>query len=136
MSTRCNVAICLREDDRVKIFSCPWNPDLTVNPDGAKYLRIYIHNNGYPDGVGNDLIEMFSDATYEDVLEYILEGDRSTTQTSYHDMRDEHWSQVKPYPMFVPEVEQDYLYCLAERPDGKVEVYIFNEDDNEWELLD
>lgn len=136
MSTRCNVAICLREDDRSKTFTSPNSPDFTISPDGAKYLVIYIHNDGYPEGVGEDLVRLAEGATYEDILNFILEGDRSTVLNSYYAWRQEPWKYIKPDPMYNPELNEEYLYGFFEQPDGSMTVKIYNEHKNEWISFD
>ena len=135
MSTRCNVALLLREEDRNKTFGAPWDEYLTVSPDGAKYLNIYIHNDGYPEGVGRDLVEMMSESNYEDALDFILEGDRSTMRLSYHEWRDEPWQDVKPAPMYQPTLDNDYLYRLVEQPDGRMTVEVYDDTNDDWDPL-
>jgi len=135
MSTRCNVALLLREEDRNKTFSAPWDEYLTVSPDGAKYLNIYIHNDGYPEGVGRDLVELMSESNYEDALDFILHGDRSTVNLSYHAWRDEHWCNVKPAPMYKPTLDNDYLYRLVEQPDGRMAVEVYDDTNDDWDPI-
>jgi hypothetical protein len=56
-------------------------------PNGTVKV-VYCHWDGYPEGVGADLISMgFS--TTEQVEEFINEGDRSTVNLSYAEMRGE-----------------------------------------------
>lgn len=51
---------------------------------------VYCHNDGYFDGVGNDLMKMFPDGTEPIELEYFInEGDRTTVDMSYKEWRDE-----------------------------------------------
>jgi hypothetical protein len=63
---------------------------------------IYIHNDGYPSGVGQDLKNFIKDFmddhlaqlegwTIGDLMEdFMTEGDRSTFKLSYKEMRDEY----------------------------------------------
>ena len=129
MSTRSNIAILLRPEDRNKDFKTPWGQ--VVNANGKKYLYVYCHNDGYPEGVGDDLIRMFDGDKYEKALEYILMGDRSTTDLSYWDWRKE---QCAPRAADTEEemYQNDYLYILEE-VDGTMRVRMYGDDDNEDE---
>lgn len=61
-----------------------------VEIDGHKVLSVYCHNDGYLEGVGEDLQKKFPDGTDPKVvLDYIKEGDRSTTDLSYKAWRNE-----------------------------------------------
>ena len=56
-------------------------------PEG-KVKAVYCHNDGYPEGVGADLLSMgFTDAS--EVEEFVNEGDRSTVDLSYKEWRNE-----------------------------------------------
>ncbi len=113
MSTRSNIAILLRPEDRNRNFTTPMGT--TVNANGKKYLYVYCHNDGYPEGVGADLKNMFEGREcYEEALEYILAGDRSTTDLTYWEWRRE--TNVDPLAcddednMYL----NDYLYIIEE----------------------
>lgn len=113
MSTRSNIAILLRPEDRNRNFTTPMGT--TVNANGKKYLYVYCHNDGYPEGVGADLKRMFEgEDSYEDALEYILAGDRSTTDLTYWEWRRE--SNVDPLACDVEDnmYQNDYLYIIEE----------------------
>lgn len=113
MSTRSNIAILLREEDRNRDFTTPMGT--TVNAGGKKYLYVYCHNDGYPEGVGADLKRMFEgEESYEEALEYILAGDRSTTELTYWEWRRE--TDVDPRPANTEEemYQNDYLYIIEE----------------------
>lgn len=93
MSTRCNVAIRLKEEDLGK----------TLKVDGSHYfetnkeyptIEIYIHHDGYPTGVGHDLINKLPQ-DYKSVLHYVLQGDRTSFSTSYTECG-EKWEDNKP----------------------------------------
>ena len=124
MSTRSNIAILLRPEDRNKDFKTPWGE--VVNANGKKYLYVYCHNDGYPEGVGADLINMFNGDKYEKALRYILRGDRSTTDLSYWDWRGE---QCAPDAADTEEemYQNDYLYILEE-VDGTMRVRLYGDD--------
>lgn len=49
---------------------------------------VYCHNDGYPEGVGADLLNIGFE-TAEEVEEFIDEGDRSTVDLSYKEWRNE-----------------------------------------------
>jgi len=56
-------------------------------PNG-KVKSVYCHWDGYPDGVGRDLLNMGFNST-DEVEEFINEGDRSTVELSYKAWRNE-----------------------------------------------
>ncbi len=127
MSTRSNIAILLRPEDRNKNFETPWGQ--TVNANGKKFLYVYCHNDGYPEGVGADLHNMFDDGDYDEALEYILMGDRSTTDLSYWGWRRE---KCEPYAADTEEemYHEDYLYIIEE-VNGSLKVRQYGDDDDE-----
>lgn len=126
--TSANIFIHLRDADIKKTHRTAWGTPL--NPKGNHYLRIYVHGDGYPDGVGKDLLEM--NMTYEQALEFILEGDRSAISRSYYEWRGE---TCAPVPVDDPICEENYMYVLEEVYDGEPLV-IFCEDrsGNEYEI--
>ena len=128
MSTRSNIAILLRPEDRNKDFKTPWGE--VVNANGKKYLYVYCHNDGYPEGVGADLINMFDGDKYEKALRYILMGDRSTTDLSYWEWRKE---QCAPRAADTEEemYQNDYLYVIEE-VDVTMQVRLYGDDDDDW----
>ena len=128
MSTRSNIAILLRPEDRNKDFKTPWGE--VVNANGKKYLYVYCHNDGYPEGVGADLINMFDGDKYEKALRYILKGDRSTTDLSYWEWRKE---QCAPRAADTEEemYQNDYLYVIEE-VDVTMQVRLYGDDDDDW----
>ena len=128
MSTRSNIAIRLREADRNKVFQTPWEE--LVEPKGHVFLYVYCHNDGYPEGVGADLHNMFDGADYDEALEYILMGDRSTTDLTYWDWRRE---ECAPDPADTEEemYQNDYLYIIEEGDDGKMRVRMYGDDDED-----
>ncbi len=128
MSTRSNIAILLRPEDRNKDFKTPWGQ--VVNANGKKYLYVYCHNDGYPEGVGADLITMFDGDKYEKALRYILRGDRSTTDLSYWDWRGE---QCAPRAADTEEemYQNDYLYVIEE-VDVTMQVRNYDDAYDDW----
>lgn len=129
MSTRSNIAILLRPEDRNKDFKTPWGE--VVNANGKKYLYVYCHHDGYPEGVGADLIHMFDGGDYKDVIKYIMLGDRTSSDLSYWDWRKE---QCAPEAADTEEemYQNDYLYILEE-VDGTMRVRMYGDDDDEDE---
>lgn len=128
MSTRSNIAILLRPEDRNKDFKTPWGE--VVNANGKKYLYVYCHNDGYPEGVGDDLIRMFDGDKYEKALKYILKGDRSTTDLSYWEWRKE---QCAPRAADTEEemYQNDYLYVIEE-VDVTMQVRNYDDAYDDW----
>lgn len=127
MSTRSNIAILLRPEDRNKNFETPWGQK--VNANGKKFLYVYCHNDGYPEGVGADLHNMFDDGDYEEALDYILMGDRSTTDLSYWGWRRE---KCEPRAADTEEemYQEDYLYIIEDL-NGSLKVRQYGDDDDE-----
>jgi len=133
MSTRSNIAILLREEDRNRDLETPMGT--TVNAKGKPYLFVYCHNDGYPSGVGADLHNMFDGADYEDALEYILAGDRSTTDLTYWEWRRE--TNVDPAAADTEDecYQEEYLYILEE-VNGKIKVHQYGEYEEEYDEYD
>ena len=128
MSTRSNIAILLRPADRNKDFKTPWGE--VVNANGKKYLYVYCHHDGYPEGVGADLIHMFDGGDYKDVIKYIMLGDRTSSDLSYWDWRKE---QCAPDAADTEEemYQNDYLYVIEE-VDVTMQVRLYGDDDDDW----
>ena len=72
MSTRSNIALKLRHQDFKNRVT-----NLGEEFKGP-YLQVYCHFDGYPEGVGLDLVK--KNFTYDEALEFILKGDRSTCE--------------------------------------------------------
>lgn len=91
-----------------------------------KYLGIYCHWDGYPNGVGASLVELCSD--FEKSLNLILGGDCSSiTETSirrYATRKNESWLSVCPRQF-------DKIQTVT---DDAEYLYIFK--DNRWFLLE
>ena len=109
MSASSNIAIKLKEEDRNRDFIAPDNS--VFNPGGKAYLQIYCHFDGYPDGVGQDLLE--ANFTYKEALNFIMLGDHSTVKEAYI-YRGESWQQDKPDCMDEPQCHENYLYCFMD----------------------
>ena len=109
MSTRSNIAIKLKEEDRNKDFIAP--DGSIFNPGGKEYLQIYCHSDGYPDGVGQKLLD--ENFTYEQALNFIMLGSHSTVEEAYIE-RGEKWQNNKPDCIDEPQCHQEYLYCFMD----------------------
>ena len=119
MSTRSNVCLKLREEDKNADLKTPWGD--TINPQGLGYLQTYIHFDGYIEGVGLDLIHSDEIKTYEDALNWILEGHRPTIDESYYNWRGE---EISPQIVETPSWDEEYLYVLEEDENGKIIPYV------------
>lgn len=111
MSTRSNIAIKLKDKDINKVFMNYTNGHEYEFKPQKKYLQIYCHWDGYPEGVGENLRQNFS--TYEEALNLILEGDCSTPGEPYTS-RGEHYSDLMPREMDYPELEEEFLYIFED----------------------
>lgn len=109
MSTRSNIAIKLKEEDRNKDFIAP--DDSVFNPGGKAYLQIYCHFDGYPEGVGQQLL--YENFTYEQALNFIILGDHSTVKEAYI-LRGEKWQDDKPKCIDEPKCQEEFLYCFMD----------------------
>lgn len=104
MSTRCNVAVRVREEDKGKQV---W-PYLFIEPD-TNYLMIYIHHDGYPKGVGRELLEGLTN--YKDALEFVSVGDRTSVKIPYTALGEDYESN-KPAQLksIRGAISEEYLY--------------------------
>ena len=106
MSTRSTIWVKINKEDFGKSLMCDINKlpnpliennypcgNVKIHPnpiDDTLYLGIYCHFDGYPEGVGAELINKFN--TYESALNLILLGGCShiiTDIKSYHNWRNE-----------------------------------------------
>lgn len=63
---------------------------IAVEIEEGEVLSVYCHNDGYLEGVGERLLNLFPNGTDpSEVLEFIEEGDRSTVDLSYNEWRGE-----------------------------------------------
>ena len=117
MATRSNIAIILKEEDKARVFA-ELNERLEEVGDRFRYgvdngnvLQIYCHWDGYPDGVGQDLLDDFN--SYDKALELILEGDHSTPHESYTSMGGD-WESNRPVQRTQPRRCEEYLYVFKD----------------------
>lgn len=121
MSTRSNIAITLREEDKGKTFKTKFGTDFYIDPM-ANFLVIYIHHDGYLDGVGKDLLNNLK--TYEQVLDFILEGDRTSFDTSYTSTGECYEDNEPAQYINIDHISQEYFY-----------LYTMGGSDNEYHWL-
>lgn len=133
MSTRCHIAIKLKQEDLGKKLLITENNkehQLTAN-EGFSYMFIYIHHDGCLSGVGHDLLNELG-VDYDAVKNYILEGDRTSFTCPYTECN-ETWEHNKP--QFCKSIDgpipEDYLYVLI---DGKWFYRTWNDDGRLKEL--
>jgi hypothetical protein len=114
MSTHCNVAIKLKNEDLDKTLTIIENKKVheLKTDSGYSYMFIYIHHDGYPGGVGCGLLnELGTD--YETVKNYIMLGDRTSFDKAYCECG-EKWEDDKP--RFCKSIDgpmtQEYLYLF------------------------
>ena len=117
MATRSNIAIILKEEDKARVFA-ELNERLEevggrfrYGVDNGNVLQIYCHWDGYPEGVGEDLLRDFN--SYDKALKLILEGDHSTPYESYVS-KGEDWVSNRPDQRTCARRCQDYLYVFKD----------------------
>ena len=114
----------------------------TVIEDSTKVICIYHHWDGYPDGVGQTLLEEFN--SYEKAINLIAFGDASsivgTDATFYNSWREgEDWKITKPRQYtseqaYEESCDEDYAYLFK---DGKW--YIKNcwsDENTDWKAVE
>lgn len=117
MSTRCNVAVQLKPKDlNTRLFESKNGYGYVDTKDTHPVMQIYIHHDGYPEGVGAYLKKNLT--VYEDIVNYILEGDRTSAEIPYTECG-EKWEDDKPY--FWSDIWEDksdipeaYLYLFKD----------------------
>ena len=117
MATRSNIAIILKEEDKARVFA-ELNERLEevggrfrYGVDNGNVLQIYCHWDGYPEGVGQDLLDDFN--SYDKALEMILEGDHSTPYEPYAG-HGEDWVSNRPDQRSEPICYEEYLYVFKD----------------------
>lgn len=144
MSTRCNIAIILRPDDRNRTlnvmdpaFDC-YRPNMKsgffglrksedlknifpdCKPNGNPVLQIYCHCDGYPEGVGEALHRGYR--TYEEALALVLGGDLSCLKESYscpYSIEEgEDSTECAPIVLQKAKLDEQYLYVFDYKTDS------------------
>lgn len=79
-------------------------------PEG-NVISVYCHHDGYPDGVGQDLLKEFPNGTNPGTVEdFIYEGDRSSIEEPYG-QNDSHVECSSVDAFFAGDIEEyGYLY--------------------------
>ena len=156
MSTRSNIRVILKEEDRNRdlkfvpnkqqssdMSGNAWGVDQldkgaweTVNAGGAEALMIYHHFDGYIKGVGKTLIENYN--SYEDALNLVLGGDCSSingSYCSYATRKGEDWEGIQPKAIdenLPAKNEYDYMF----KGDKWFVRALYNEEYKDWTPLD
>lgn len=125
---------------------------IAVEKDNGKYLAVYCHYDGYPDGVGKMLVENYSD--YDKALQLVKHGNISSLdkdilkvdghsfgskadgQTVFYG-RDRGESNQEPEELDYSELQkqdwgQEYIYILKKETFG----YRSDEFNYKWDCLD
>ena len=95
MSTRCNIAIKLKEKDLDKELTFDDIHFLKTKKE-YPFMEVYSHRDGTPENAKRFFFQEAGLTDYESVLKYILEGDRTSFSTSNTDCG-EQWSENRPY---------------------------------------
>lgn len=133
MSTRSSILIQIPDEYIGKTFKYQKVPfevtwdldtDLTESVTFIKlFAGIYCHHDGYPDGVGKELIEHYN--TFESAFNLILGGDCSSIvgdYVRYATQKSEDWKHIQPHQFDkIQKVSSDSQY-----------VYVFK--NNRWYL--
>lgn len=110
-----------------------------------QYLEIYHHWDGYPSGLGEWLLEHYSN--YEDVLNLMLIGDCSSIikgvvpYIGFNNMPTPHWQREKweenkPCKHdTMPEQTHQYQYLALQDEKNPSKVHWYWKDDNTWHDL-
>lgn len=121
MSTRSNIAIILKEEDKEVVFKA-LNEKLEEVGERFRYsvnngnvLQIYCHYDSYLHGVGNELINGFN--SYDEALKMIIEGDCSYIEDGvacHYTSKGEDWASNRPEQRTEPRRHEDYLYVFKD----------------------
>ena len=126
MSTRCNIAIRLKDEDKGKTVK-PWNNIEITIPKDAEIMDIYCHFDGYLDGVGAGLLSDFNN--YDDVFNMIIKGDMSSLDDHYYGRPNEDWDYIKP--VFYKSIKEIF------NENGNIpNDYYYLFDNNTWKYLE
>ena len=150
MSTTSTIYVKVRKEDKGKALKCDlskitlsFNTPFNIKVEEIErkitpikldkdYIRIYVHWDGYVDGVGRELLNNYD---YEKALNLILLGDESSIIgecTPYVGRTDfpEEWEDIKP--MTLENVEQDEMFTYLLGDDDK---WYVAEGNREFELV-
>ena len=121
MSTRSNIAIILKEEDKEVVFKA-LNEKLEeagerfrYGVDNGNVLQIYCHHDGYLQGVGYELLNKFN--SYDKALKLILAGDCSYIEDGvacHYTSKGEDWASNRPEQKMYARRLEDYLYVFKD----------------------
>ena len=128
MSTRCSILIEIPDDligqtVRYQRQDNELNWDKNIDKTKPvkitkKYLGIYCHHNGYPNGIGSELVKRYDN--FNSALNLILGGDCSSIVKSlirYATRESEDWNNIQPHPLnAIKKVSKDSEYLYLYRP--------------------
>ncbi len=110
--THGNIAIVLNPKDiNKKLYTNDNNENHYIKPS-YNLLEIYLHINDNPDITKKYLKNNLN--TYEDVLRYILKGDRITLDIPYCKNKDEQWEDNKPFSVKFEDNLEEFLLDIPE----------------------
>lgn len=114
----------------------------TVIENSTKVIRIYHHWDGYPDGVGQTLLDEFN--SYEKAINLIAFGDASdingTTAVFYNSWREgEDWKRTKPRQYaseqaYEESCDEDYAYLFKD--DKWYVKNCWSDEDTDWKAVE
>jgi hypothetical protein len=120
MATRARIIAEIPNEMKGKTFSFKNDkdykyrtPDTTI-PNDAKYVSVYVHWDGYEDGVGKELLNDYTN--FNDIMENIMcGGDCSCIGTPYHAWRNEDFDDTKPnFTRTLDDIyEEEYNYLFT-----------------------
>lgn len=121
MSTRSNIAIILKEEDKAVVFKAlnekleELGERFRYGVDNGNVLQIYCHYDGYLSGVGVELNKYFNN--YDDALMMILAGDCSYIEDGvacHYTSKGEDWASNRPEQRMYARRNEDYLYVFKD----------------------
>lgn len=136
MSTNATIVLEIPKEKKGKAYQyktpkCFTNdtPSVTIpNDENSNYVEVYVHWDGYPSGVGKDIINFLNEyennkSDYEDKFDYIFEnlfacGDMSTIDTPYQAWRGNEWGYTHPkFYKDIPQPNFEYQYLISYKND-------------------
>jgi len=135
MSTRCNIAIKLNDKDLDRELTYD---DIHFIKTQKEYpfMEIYCHHDGNPENARKFFYQEARLTDYEEVLKYILKGDRRSFNTTYTECG-EQWSDNRPY-MYASlegDIPELFYYIFMDGRWYYKERISANDKDVEWKEL-
>jgi len=116
----------------LKKISMATRSRIAVELEKGQVISVYCHNDGYLEGVGKSLMNLFPNGTDPAIVEsFIKEGDRSTISLSYKEWRDEKCPPQRSasVPSFFSGDIQEYGYLYTAEGEWIVKKAYSNEKD-------